>query len=320
VNSTACAYGIPDGFGIGGVQDAYDRAHEAVVRLDERARRSDLRDTWMQRVLFAEACAAQLSEGDLVHLEDLVLLDGYAYSGAPCMALSSALEILNAWRAASRAEAGEALKEPRPGLIGCAALPTTAAEAADEDSPLCHLPRLERWRRVQEETRGLPPLLAAAVAWDAWLALRPETRSAWRATLLAALTLRARGLTRNLLLPVDAGWRFAKYRPHPDHDFGMRISGFLSWVEAAARFGQKEFDSLAIGERLLRSELEKRRSNSHVPRLIELLLARPFVSVPLAAKALRVSRQAAHTMLKQLGSPVHKLTDRLRYNAWTIME
>jgi hypothetical protein len=320
MNSTQCAYEMPAGFGIGHVQDAYDRAHEAVVRLDERARRSDLREPWMQRVLFAEVCAAQLSEGDLVHLEDLVLLDGYAYSGAPSMALSSALEILKAWRAASGTDAGDALKAPRPGLIGCPALPTTAAEAADDDSPLCDLPRLQRWRRVQEETQGLPPLLAGAVAWDAWLTLLPESRSGWRAALLAALTLRSRGLTRSLLLPIDAGWRFAAYRPHPRHDFAMRIGGFLTWVQAAARFGQKEFDSMAIGERLLRSELAKRRSNSRVPQLVELLLARPFVSVPLAAKALRISRQAAHAMLKQLGSPVHKLTDRLRYNAWTIME
>jgi hypothetical protein len=319
MNSKACAYEIPAGFGIGNVQDAYDSAHEAVVRLDERAQRSELRDTWLQRVLFAEACAAQLSEGDLVPLEDLVLLDGYAYSGAPCMALSSALEILKAWRGASRVDAWEALKAPRPGLMGCAALPATAAEAADDDSPLCNLPRLERWRQVQNEARRLPPLLAGAVAWDAWLRLLPESRSGWRATLLAALTLRARGLTRNLLLPIDTGWRSAKYRPQPHHDFATRIGGVLSWLEAAANYGQKEFDSLAIAEWLLRSEIDKRRSNSHLPQLVELLLARPFVSVGLAAKALRVSRQAAHIMLKQLGSPVHKLTDRLRYNAWTIM-
>lgn len=294
-------------------------AQEAVSRLDERARRSPYRASWMQRVLFHEASACQLFEGDLVHLEDLVLLDGHAYSGAPSMALSSALQILKLWRVAEKGDASSALKAPRPGLIGAGPLAGSAAEAADEDAPTCNARHLEAWRRVEAEGRMQPPLIAAALAWDAWLSLLPETRSAWRAALLAALTLKSRGLTPHLLLPLDIGWRVSKYRRRPGQDLATRIGGFLGWAEAAALEGHKEFDSLALAEKLLRTSLRGRRSNSRMPALVQLLLGRPFVSASLAAKALGVSRQAAHTMLKHIGSPVHPLTDRERCNVWSVI-
>ena len=109
--------------------------------------------------------------------------------------------------------------------------------------------------RFSRQTRHLPPLMAAAIAWDAWLSLLPESRSGWRATLLAALTLKIRGLTPHLLLPIDIGWRFSRYRRHANHDLATRIAGFLGWVQAAAIHGQKEFDSLALAGDMLRSGL-----------------------------------------------------------------
>ena len=169
------------------------------------------------------------------------------------MALSSALATLKLWRAAEKVDASSALKA---------------------------------WRRVEAEARTQPPLIAAALVWDAWLSLLPEPRSAWRAALLAALTLKSRGLTPNLLLPLDIGWRVSKYRRRPGQDLATRIGGFLSWAEAAAAEGHKEFDSLAIAEGLLRGSLRGRRSNSRMPALVALLLERPFVSAALAARAL----------------------------------
>lgn len=292
-------------------------AQEAVSRLDERARRSPHRAAWMQRLLFGEACACQLHEGDLVHLEDLVLSDGEAFSGAPSMALSSALEVLKIWRAAAKGDAAAALTAPRPGLAGAAPLPASAGETAG--APVCDAGHLEAWRSIEAGTRVRPPLIAAAILWDAWLSLLPESRSGWRATLLAALTLKSRGLTPNLLLPLDVGWRASKYRRDAGQSLTSRIGGFLAWAEAAAGEGHKEFDSLQVAEKLLRGSLKGRRSNSHMPALVDLLLERPFVSAALAAKALRVSRQAAHTMLKAVGAPVHKLTDRERCNAWSVI-
>jgi hypothetical protein len=223
------------------------------------------------------------------------------------------------WRGAEQGDAAAALTAPRPGLPGCEPLAESEAEARDDDAPIGSPVRLEAWRRIHSETHNLPPLIAAAVAWDAWLCLLPETRSAWRATLLAALTLKTRGATPNLLLPVDLGWRHAAYRRHPDDEFATRIAGFLEWAEAAALEGQKEFDSLAIAEGLLARSLRKRRSSSRMSRLTQLLLERPFVSVALAARALGVSRQGAHILLKQIGAPAHRLTDRKRCNVWSLI-
>ena len=137
--------------------------------------------------------------------------------------------------------------------------------------------------------------------------------------LLAALTLKARGLTPNMLLPLDLGWRVSNYRRHPDQGLAARIGGFLAWAEASAMEGHKEFDGLALAEGLLQRSLKSCRSNSHMPAVVDLLLERPFVSVGLTAKALRVSRQAAHAMLKRIGAPVHRLTDRQRCNAWSVI-
>ena len=51
---------------------------DAIARLDERARTSTLRDGWMARLMFEEACAVELAEGRLVHKKDLVLFDAGA--------------------------------------------------------------------------------------------------------------------------------------------------------------------------------------------------------------------------------------------------
>jgi hypothetical protein len=270
-------------------------------------------------MLFHEACACQGFEGDLVHLEDLVLLDGDAFSGAPSMALSSALEILKTWRTAEKGDAAGALKASRPGLTGARPLAPSAAEAADEGAPIGDAADLALWRRAEAASRTQPPLIAAGIVWDAWLTLLPETRSAWRATLLAALTLKARGLTPNLLLPLDLGGRVSKYRRHPGQSLTARVAGFLAWAEAAAIEGDKEFDSLAMAEKLLRGSLKGRRANSHMPALVDLLLERPFVSAALASRALGISRQAAHGLLKEVGAPVHRLSDRKRCNVWSAM-
>jgi len=50
-------------------------ADDALARLDERLRVSPVRDGVITRADFAEACAALWIEGELVHLEDLVLHD-----------------------------------------------------------------------------------------------------------------------------------------------------------------------------------------------------------------------------------------------------
>jgi hypothetical protein len=51
------------------------RAEDALARLDERLSRSPVREGWIARTHFSKACAALWLEGELTHLEDLVLHD-----------------------------------------------------------------------------------------------------------------------------------------------------------------------------------------------------------------------------------------------------
>jgi Protein of unknown function (DUF1612)/HTH DNA binding domain len=74
------------------------RATEALARLDERLARSPVRDGWIERQHFADAAAALWLEGELVHLEDLVLHDGHMDIRTPTHELTRAHVVLRARR------------------------------------------------------------------------------------------------------------------------------------------------------------------------------------------------------------------------------
>src|SRR5262245_4360998 len=99
-------------------------AEDALARLDQRLQGSPLAEGVDARLAFAEACASRLAEGQLVHLEDLVLFDAGAFDGPVSPELSSALDTLATWR---RAQAGNAAS-----LLAadCPSLPVVAKPAA----------------------------------------------------------------------------------------------------------------------------------------------------------------------------------------------
>jgi Protein of unknown function (DUF1612)/HTH DNA binding domain len=74
------------------------RATEALTRLDERLARSPVRDGWIERQHFADAAAALWLEGELVHLEDLVLHDAHMDIRMPTHDLTRAHALLRARR------------------------------------------------------------------------------------------------------------------------------------------------------------------------------------------------------------------------------
>lgn len=316
VNSVA--YAIPEKLPLNAILAPLLAAEDALARLDERARHSPLRDGWTARMLLREACASRLGAGELVHLEDLVLLDGGALTTTMTPDLSSAWHVLGVWRRASKADPVELLRSQRPGELVTDTMQPVDAPDYFYDPNWNEDARSAEWRRVMEETKRLPPLLAAAIAWDAWLMLEPDQRGAWRAPLIAALVLKARAKSRHLLLPLDIGRRFGKYRRHPNHDLAARLSGFLEWARIAAEQSIKDVDTLTLAADMLRSKLKGRRRNSRLPALVDLLLSRPLVSVPMAAKALRCSNQAVEAMLPLLGSIPREMTGRGRYRAWGI--
>jgi hypothetical protein len=179
--------------------------------------------------------------------------------------------------------------------------------------------RLSQWRERLEETRNLPPLIAAGLTLDDWEAIEPLQRSAWLGSLLAADLLRARGKARHHLPALHAGFRHAKYRRIRQHDLASRLIAFAQAIEAMAKADSKELDRLTLARELLLRKCSGKRGNSKLPDLVELCLNSPVVTVPLAAKELGISQQAATLMIGELSSNLRELTGRGRYRAWAVM-
>jgi hypothetical protein len=163
----------------------------------------------------------------------------------------------------------------------------------------------------------LPPVLAAAIAWDAWLLIEPEQRSAWRAPLLAALLLKSRGKTGEFLLPLALGARSAGYH-QPKAPFEARIAGFCALVMASLERCQHELGMLLGARTRLDGLLKGKRRNSKLGALGELLLARPVVSAAMASKALKISPIGARKLITELGSLAHEISGRKRYRVWGV--
>lgn len=70
------------------------RATESLVRLDERLARSPVREGWIERAHFADAASSSWLDGELVHLEDLVLHDARMDVRAPTHELTRAHAVL----------------------------------------------------------------------------------------------------------------------------------------------------------------------------------------------------------------------------------
>src|SRR4051812_10003815 len=127
-----------------------------------------------------------------------------------------------------------------------------------------------------------------------------------------------RGKTRHHVASLNVGMRAAPYRRAHFHDAGTHIPGFLDGLTAAER-GQKDLDRLTLAREILGVQLKGRRSTSRLPALADLILSRPLISVPLAAKELKVSPQAVEGMIEALGASARELTGRGRYRAWGII-
>ncbi|CAG1015345.1 MAG: DUF1612 domain-containing protein [Rhizobiaceae bacterium] len=109
------------------------RATEALTRLDERLARSPVRDGWVERSHFADAAAALWLEGELVHLEDLVLHDAHMNIRAPTHALTRAHGVLRARRQIFAQERDWALgRHGLRQLVGRGGVPATKGGRAGE--------------------------------------------------------------------------------------------------------------------------------------------------------------------------------------------
>src|SRR6201988_4929573 len=73
-------------------------AEDALSRLDERLRVSPIREGWIARTHFIDACASAWIDGELVHIEDLVLHDASMDIRSPTRELTRAHAVLRARR------------------------------------------------------------------------------------------------------------------------------------------------------------------------------------------------------------------------------
>jgi hypothetical protein len=74
------------------------RAGIAITRLDERIARSPVGQGWIERTQFTDACASLWIDGELVHLEDLVLHDDVRDIRTPTHELTIARDVLRTRR------------------------------------------------------------------------------------------------------------------------------------------------------------------------------------------------------------------------------
>ncbi|RWX32796.1 RHE_PE00001 family protein [Rhizobium leguminosarum] len=112
-------------------------AGSALTRLDERIGRSPVGEGWIERTHFADACASLWIDGELVHLEDLVLHDATKDIRTPTHELTIARDVLKTRRRIAAQTPGWALSpDGLRSLRGQAASEAlNGAAASSDDEP-----------------------------------------------------------------------------------------------------------------------------------------------------------------------------------------
>lgn len=355
------------------------RATEVLARLDERLHRSPVRDGWIERQNFADAVAALWLEGELVHIEDLVLHDAHMDIRAPTHELTRAHAILRARRqivtrgpdwalgrdglrqltgrgVAAPAESGrEGQGEPAPQASseqladaaepdhlaeefaaidavldraakvlegGTVPVPKERSQQSDRSSLVYDLDwdedaRLAEWQGVLADTRALPPVLRAAILFEAWSQIEVLQHAAWLGPLLVAALLRQEGVAAGHLAGLHLGAKAIPRERRRAKTSGERLLAFVDAIQEAALAGLKEHDRLVLAKNQIERRLRKRRASSKLPDLVELALSRPLISTGMIQDRLKVSKQGALNLIGELG--LREMTGRGRFRAWGII-
>ncbi|WP_035677533.1 RHE_PE00001 family protein, partial [Bradyrhizobium liaoningense] len=177
--------------------------------------------------------------------------------------------------------------------------------------------RLDHWRDVIDQTRGLPPTLAGAIAADAWGEIEPLEHTPWLGRLLAAALLRDRGKTRSHLPCLHAGLKIIPRERRRPRDVAARLVVHLEAMTAAAESGRKDHDRWLMTRNLLARKLAGRRATSKLPALLDYVLTRPIVSAGMIAAELGITPRAAQNLVAELG--LREATGRGRYRAWGVL-
>ncbi|TBY52880.1 DUF1612 domain-containing protein [Rhizobium leguminosarum bv. viciae] len=141
-----------------------------MTRLDERIARSPVGEGWIERTHFADACASLWIDGELVHLEDLVLHDATRDIRTPTHELTIARDVLKTRRRIAGQAPGWALSPD--GLRSLRGQPATEAlDGISGGSETAHATdEVVGGGEGDEVEVGLSPLDAEFAAIDALLA------------------------------------------------------------------------------------------------------------------------------------------------------
>jgi hypothetical protein len=376
-------YQIPDPLPWAALAGPLAAAEDSLARLDERLAKSPIRDGFVARTHYTDAAACLWLEGELVHLDDLVLHDAHMDIRAPTHELTRAHAVLRARRRIADAkpdwalspaglaglrgrggqtdgegkgnrkegegsfggedEDGDQAAADLDGPLGVIATdPHLAAAFAAVDAanaraewtlagegrtrpdldPLVYDPdwdedaRLDAWRAVVDETRALPPTLAAAIVTEAWDAIAPLQHTPWLGRMLAAALLRERGKTRWHLPCLHDGLKAIPRERRRPREYAARLAVQIEAMTAAAESGLKHHDRWLNQRTLLARKLDGRRATSRLPALLDYVLARPVVSAGMIADELGITPRAAQNLVAELG--LREATGRRRYRAWVI--
>ena len=376
IRTLLTTYRIPDPLPWAQLAGPLAAAEDAVARFDERLAKSPIRDGAISRTHFTDACASLWLDGELVHLDDLVLHDAGMDVRAPTHELTRAHAVLRARRRIAEAKTEWALSAPglsslrgrdereqeasnrkegeggfeideppeREGVGLEFPLDSHLAAAFDavdvanaraerrladetrfrpERDSLIYDPdwdeekRLDHWRDVVDQTRGLPPTLAGAIAAEAWGEIEPLEHMPWLGRLLAAALLRDRGKTRSHLPCLHAGLKSIPRERRRPRDSAARLVVQLEAMTAAAESGRKDHDRWLMTRNLLARKLAGRRATSKLPALLDYVLTRPIVSAGMIAAELGITPRAAQNLVAELG--LREATGRGRYRAWGVL-
>ncbi|WP_296346021.1 DUF1612 domain-containing protein [Reyranella sp.] len=296
-----------------------ETAVNAVVRLDEQVvRLGRVGEGYRSRSDFQEACALRAIAGELVPIDDLVLVDAGAPIRLSSIELTRARIILQARRSAgadlpSWVWSDAALFSERVDVPRDELLKALGEVEWDEDE------RADQWRKLLAGLPPLPVMIRAAVAWDAWLQIDPLHGGAWRSALMAAAVMREGGLTLHHQFALGIGARRSRYRYDGRSPLVQRMGGFLDWVTQGALAGQAELKRLSLAHQVLGQVAKSKHVDSRLPALIDLVLSRPLISAEIAQRELKLTSTGFRRLREQLGTSVKELSGRNRYQVWGIL-
>ncbi len=203
--------------------------------------------------------------------------------------------------------------------------PELRQTAPDVDDPLALVrdedwdedERLESWREIIREADLLPPVLGAAVLFDAWERIEPLLRQHWLGGLLVSAYLRSRGKVTSHLFCLNVGLKAVRHDRRRAPDRTTRLAAFLEAMALSADSGLKELDRLSLARLQMESRLKDRRSNSSLPEVIDIVLSRPIVSAKMIARQVGVTSRGALNLVTELG--LREMTGRGRYRGWGVL-